>query len=137
LGSRRKARLEPALHDPCFSGPIFPSPKFSQLIYFAFLTGKSADTLRAFPFLFCCGRMMQGTFKKYPEKYLKLRTMFNKHKAQRLFGMSILFFVLLNYPLLRVFGHQGTIMGIPTLYVSIFAIWAAIIGWTIWIIERK
>jgi hypothetical protein len=63
--------------------------------------------------------------------------MFNKHKAQRLIGLSIMFFLLLNFPLIKVLESRQLFLGLPTLYVGIFALWLVLIVWTIRIIERK
>ena len=49
-------------------------------------------------------------------------------KGARLVALSVLGFLLFNYPLLALFNHHGTLFGVPVLYVYIFAIWAALIA---------
>lgn len=63
--------------------------------------------------------------------------MFNKHKAQRLIGLSIFFFMVLNFPLIRVLEHRQLIFGIPALYLGIFMVWLLMIVWVILVVERK
>jgi hypothetical protein len=49
-------------------------------------------------------------------------------KSERLVALSVLGFLLFNYPLLALFNHQGTLFGVPVLYAYIFAVWAALIA---------
>ena len=46
----------------------------------------------------------------------------------RLVGLFLLGIVLFNYPLLPLWSGRGTLLGIPALYVYIFAAWAALIA---------
>jgi hypothetical protein len=49
-------------------------------------------------------------------------------KGARLVALSVLGFLLFNYPLLALFNYKGTLLGVPVLYVYIFAVWAALIA---------
>ena len=49
-------------------------------------------------------------------------------KGARLVALSVLGFLLFNYPVLALFNRGGTLFGVPVLYVYIFAIWAALIA---------
>ncbi len=49
-------------------------------------------------------------------------------KGQRLIALFLLGNILFNYPLLSLFSHEGTMGGIPILYVYIFTAWLALIG---------
>ena len=48
-------------------------------------------------------------------------------KGARLAALSVLGFLLFNYPLLALFNRPGTVFGIPLLYAYIFAVWALLI----------
>ncbi len=45
--------------------------------------------------------------------------------------------ILLNFPMLIVFGGDATVLGLPLLPVAIFAIWAALIGALAWAVEHR
>lgn len=45
--------------------------------------------------------------------------------------------ILLNFPMLLVFGRDATVLGLPLLPVAIFAVWAALIGVLAWVMERR
>jgi hypothetical protein len=45
--------------------------------------------------------------------------------------------ILLNFPMLIVFGGDATVLGLPLLPVAIFAIWAMLIGALAWAVERR
>jgi hypothetical protein len=49
-------------------------------------------------------------------------------KGQRLAALFLLGFLLFNYPLLDLFGGSGRVLGIPLLYVYVFAVWALLIA---------
>lgn len=57
--------------------------------------------------------------------------------GQRLVAIVLLGCVLFNYPVLSLFSKPGTWLGIPLLYLYIFAIWALLIGLTAYVIERR
>lgn len=48
--------------------------------------------------------------------------------AERLVGLALAGAVAFNYPLLHLFSGAGTVFGIPSLYVYLFLVWAALIG---------
>lgn len=45
--------------------------------------------------------------------------------------------ILLNFPMLIVFGGDAAVLGLPLLPVAIFAIWATLIGALAWAVERR
>jgi hypothetical protein len=49
-------------------------------------------------------------------------------KGQRLAALFLLGFLLLNYPLLDLFAIPSSILGIPALYIYVFAVWALLIA---------
>ncbi|RPI46089.1 MAG: hypothetical protein EHM59_08440 [Betaproteobacteria bacterium] len=57
-------------------------------------------------------------------------------EQQWLVAAFILGAVLFNYPILSLFNTSASVLGIPLLYVFIFAAWACIIGLVGWIAER-
>jgi hypothetical protein len=57
--------------------------------------------------------------------------------GQRLVAIAAVGFVALTYPVMSVANTNGRIVGIPTLYVYIFLVWAALIGVSALIIERR
>lgn len=56
--------------------------------------------------------------------------------GQRLVAIVLLGCVLFNYPVLSLFSKPGALFGIPLLYLYIFAVWAALIALTAYVIER-
>jgi hypothetical protein len=48
-------------------------------------------------------------------------------RNERLVGLFILGMVFLNYPILSLFAYNGSVMGIPILYWSIFVIWLSLV----------
>jgi hypothetical protein len=58
-------------------------------------------------------------------------------RRDRLIGLFLLALVLLNPPLLMLFGGGDTVFGLPLLYVYIFVAWLLIIGGVAWIAERR
>jgi hypothetical protein len=48
--------------------------------------------------------------------------------AERLLALFAAGWLLLNYPLLALFGRLGTVAGIPALYLYLFAAWALLIA---------
>lgn len=49
-------------------------------------------------------------------------------KGRRLFFISALFMVLLNFPVLSIFNLGATVSGVPVLYLYITAVWLLCIG---------
>ncbi|RAU83648.1 hypothetical protein [Pontibacter arcticus] len=58
-------------------------------------------------------------------------------KGRRLFFISALFLVLLNYPVLSIFNKSKVIMGVPLLYFYLMLAWLACIGSIAWFVERE
>jgi hypothetical protein len=50
-----------------------------------------------------------------------------QRRGQRLLFVSLLFAVLLNFPLLAVFDHEGRVGGIPVLYLYVLAAWVTLV----------
>ena len=61
----------------------------------------------------------------------------NKRKENRLIGLSVLGFVLMNYPILAIFDMGQTWMGLPVLYLYFFVVWMLFIGLVAYLIEAK
>ncbi len=57
-------------------------------------------------------------------------------KGQRLAALFLLGFLLLNYPLLDLFAGPGYVLGIPALYVYVFAVWALLIALMAFAVEK-
>jgi hypothetical protein len=49
-------------------------------------------------------------------------------KGARLVALSVLGFLLFNYPLLALFNRPEMLAGVPVLYVYLFGGWAALIA---------
>ena len=58
-------------------------------------------------------------------------------RRDRLIGLFLLALLLLNPPLLLLFGRGGTLFGVPLLYLYLFVVWLAIIAAVAWIAERR
>jgi hypothetical protein len=58
-------------------------------------------------------------------------------RRDRLIGLFLLALVLLNPPVLLLFGGGGTAFGLPLLYVYLFAAWFALILAVAWIAEGR
>ena len=56
--------------------------------------------------------------------------------GQRLAAIFLMACILLNYPILSLFGGPGRILGIPVPYAYLFGAWAALIGLMALVIER-
>ena len=59
-----------------------------------------------------------------------------KRKTERLIGLFLLGCLLFNYPLLALFNLRATFLGIPLLYVYLFAAWGLLIALAAVIMER-
>jgi len=57
--------------------------------------------------------------------------------GSRLIAIFLLGCVLLNYPLLPLFGGSAVIFGMPLLYAYVFAVWAGLIALMAIVIERS
>ena len=54
-------------------------------------------------------------------------------RGPRLLSVAALFAVLLNYPLLAIFDHNGRLAGMPVLYWYVLLTWALLILVTAWL----
>ncbi|MBL8482651.1 MAG: hypothetical protein JNJ60_10665 [Rhodocyclaceae bacterium] len=61
----------------------------------------------------------------------------SKLTAQRLAALFLAGWMVFNYPLLSLFNLPHTVLGIPLLYVYVFAAWAIMIGFMAWLVERR
>jgi hypothetical protein len=55
---------------------------------------------------------------------------------ERLVAVFLCAVLLFNYPVLSIFDRDGWLLGMPVLYVFLFAAWAAVIAAVTWIAER-
>ena len=60
-----------------------------------------------------------------------------QRRGQRLLFVSLLFVVLLNFPLLAVFDHAGRVAGIPVLYLYLLVAWVVLVLLTGWLVKVK
>ena len=58
-------------------------------------------------------------------------------RGQRLLFLAGLFGILLNYPLLAVFDHDGRVGGVPVQYLYVLVIWIALVGLTAFLVRKK
>ncbi|MDX1909743.1 MAG: hypothetical protein SF053_22085 [Bacteroidia bacterium] len=63
--------------------------------------------------------------------------MWNHLKGKKLAGISVLFAILLNYPIISIFSQSGYIWGVPRLYASIFMMWLLMIILLILLLETR
>lgn len=57
-------------------------------------------------------------------------------RTERLVGLFLLGLLLFNYPLLAAFNTPRLVLGLPLLYLYLFAAWAAIIAVTAIVLAR-
>ncbi|RZK20058.1 MAG: hypothetical protein EOO56_13195 [Hymenobacter sp.] len=60
-----------------------------------------------------------------------------QRRGQRLLFTSVLFGLLLNYPLLAAFDHNGRVAGVPVLYLYVLLTWLLLIALTGWLARSK
>ena len=60
-----------------------------------------------------------------------------QRRGQRLLFVSLLFGVLLNFPLLAVFNHNGRVGGIPVLYLYVLLTWIALVLLTTRLVQKS
>jgi len=60
-----------------------------------------------------------------------------QRRGQRLLFVAVLFAVLLNFPFLAVFNHDGRVAGIPVLYLYVLVVWALLVLITGWLAKVK
>ncbi len=64
-------------------------------------------------------------------------TLMSKNKISRLTGLFLLGLVLLNFPLVNLFGKDQFIFGIPALYIYFLFVWIGMIIATARIVRKK
>ncbi|MDJ0365396.1 hypothetical protein QMK33_09540 [Hymenobacter sp. H14-R3] len=57
----------------------------------------------------------------------------SQQRGPRLLFVAVLFAVLLNYPLLAAFDHDGRVAGVPVLYLYVLVTWLLLIAITAWL----
>ena len=57
--------------------------------------------------------------------------------GHRLLFVAVLFFILLNYPLLAVFDHNGRVGGVPTLYLYVLLTWTLLVALTGYLVREQ
>ena len=55
--------------------------------------------------------------------------------AQRLVALFVAGFLLLSFPLLGLWNHDVSVLGLPLFPLALFAIWAAMIAALAWVVE--
>jgi len=58
-------------------------------------------------------------------------------RGQRLAAVSVFGALVLNYPLMTLASSGGTLLGVPVLYLYLFAVWAVLIGIMAVVVERR
>ena len=58
-------------------------------------------------------------------------------RGPKLLFLAVLFGVLLNFPLLAVFDHDGRVGGVPVLYLYVLVTWIALVALTGWLVRRR
>jgi hypothetical protein len=59
------------------------------------------------------------------------------HKIQRLLAICVLFFCILNFPVLTIVNKEVLVKGVPVLYLYFFIIWILMIASIMKIIDSK
>ncbi|UOQ77055.1 hypothetical protein MUN84_21785 [Hymenobacter sp. 5516J-16] len=59
-----------------------------------------------------------------------------QRRGQQLLFVTVLFAVLLNFPFLAVFDHDGRVGGIPVLYLYVLLVWVLLVLLTGWLVRR-
>lgn len=50
-----------------------------------------------------------------------------KRHEQKLIILSLVTFVILNFPFVFIFNNEGHLFGFPIFYLSVFCIWLAVV----------
>jgi hypothetical protein len=58
-------------------------------------------------------------------------------KSHRFISLCMLGVLLFNYPILALFNVNGTLFGVPVLYVYVFLAWAALIAMMAYVAESE
>ena len=57
-------------------------------------------------------------------------------RGQRLLFLAVVFGILLNFPLLGAFDHDGRVGGVPVLYLYILLMWILVVALTGYLVRR-
>ncbi len=57
--------------------------------------------------------------------------------GQRLVAVFLVGCVLFNYPVLSLFDRTAAFLGMPLVFVYLFALWALLIGLMAWVVEHR
>jgi hypothetical protein len=57
-------------------------------------------------------------------------------KRARLLGLCALGWLGLNFPLITLWDHRVTLLGVPLMALALFVGWAVLIASAAWIVER-
>ncbi len=57
--------------------------------------------------------------------------------AQRLLALFIAGWLLFDFPLLRLWQSEATLLGVPLLPAALFVAWAALIAMLAWLMEAR
>ena len=57
-------------------------------------------------------------------------------RGQRLLFLAVVFGILLNFPLVGVFDHDGRVGGVPVLYLYILLMWILVVALTGYLVRR-
>lgn len=57
--------------------------------------------------------------------------------VQKLLALFCLGWLLLSFPLLKLWDHQASVLGLPLMPAGVFAVWAVLIGVLAWLMERE
>ena len=60
-----------------------------------------------------------------------------QRRGQRLLFLTVLFGVVLNYPLLAVFDRDGRVAGVPVLYLYVLLTWVLVVALTGWLVRKS
>ncbi|GAA4361520.1 hypothetical protein GCM10023185_28650 [Hymenobacter saemangeumensis] len=60
-----------------------------------------------------------------------------QRRGQRLLFLAILFFVLLNFPLLASADVDGRLGGVPVLYLYVLALWVLVVALTGYLVRKS
>ncbi len=56
--------------------------------------------------------------------------------VQRLVAVFLAGLVFFNYPVLALFDKTATLLGVPIVFVYLFAVWAVVIAAMAWVVEK-
>jgi hypothetical protein len=57
-----------------------------------------------------------------------------QRRLSALFALALLLF---NYPLIALWDHEASLLGLPLFPAALFTIWALLIAWLAWLLEHR